>query len=112
MVKIVAVCISQTPILCEYGAAFKYYNLVERTAISTKNPYVYTKRLADKRNRAVDNALAKFPESDHIMMCDSYYATQTGSLHQLIYDYDRHGLADRAILGGAIWGRIRTRLGQ
>jgi len=106
--KLVAVCISRQPVEWENG--WPFYNLAEDIELSTRDPYEYTKALAEKRNRAVAQALEKYPNSDHVMMCDSYYASQTGPLHQLVHDYAE--FENRAILGGAIWGVIVTSLGR
>jgi hypothetical protein len=54
--------------------------------------------LADKQTRSINQALEKFPETSHILWCDSYYLGQTDSLSSLINNY---GPSDK-IVGGAI----------
>lgn len=68
----------------------------------------YIAYLATKRNRAVEAAIEKYPETTDVMLCDSYYVHQTSALTRLISDYFELPL-DSVILGGAVWGRIKPR---
>jgi hypothetical protein len=73
-------------------------------------PRRYITYLAAKRNMAVKLALEKYSDSTDILMCDTYYLNQVSALKQLISDYYAVQEIEEAALGGASWGRIRTRL--
>ena len=70
----------------------------------------YITYLAAKRNRAVELALSKHPETTNVILCDSYYLHQTAPLEKLIADYTRASAIRPLILGGAIWGYITPRV--
>lgn len=75
-------------------------------------PRKYITYLAAKRNMAVKLALEKYPESDHVLMCDTYYVPQILQLRRLISDYMKVQKIEEASLGGAAWGIVRTELGH
>jgi len=66
----------------------------------------YIAYLATKRNRAVETAIEKYPETTEAVLCDSYYVHQTSALTRLISDYFELPLGS-VILGGAVWGGVR-----
>ncbi len=73
-------------------------------------PRRYITYLAKKRNRAVELALEKYPETTDVMMCDTYYTNQIAPLKVLTRDYQRlQEMKVTSALGGATWGLIRTR---
>jgi hypothetical protein len=61
--------------------------------------------LATRRNEAVKAALARFPETNHILMIDSYYVRQPNPVRILIEEYD-----GRSILGATTWVLDKTRI--
>ena len=76
-----------------------------------KSSFEYLDYLARKRNKAVDLALQKYGDAEHIMVCDSYYVAQRQPLERLIQDYSE--VTEKGymvIVGGAVWGRKRTRI--
>jgi hypothetical protein len=74
--------------------------------------------LADRRNIAVNKALDRFPETQHILMIDSYYVHQDKQIMKLIHEYTEKGarteFPEGCILGASTWildkTRIRSRL--
>lgn len=102
-------------------ANVNWFNLVEDTAIPDVEKYHqafkhkewypsyrYIAYLADKRNRAIQALLEKYPETSEILCCDSYYLEQTDALSRLIKDYLR--IEEACILSGAAWGIVRARI--
>jgi hypothetical protein len=73
--------------------------------------------LAERRNLAVSQTLTRYPDTEHIMMIDSYYVHQNQQIKGLIQEYARLILSDYqngCILGASAWildkTRIRSRL--
>jgi len=58
--------------------------------------------LCEKRNRAMNGALQKYPSATHVLSLDSYYLNQQSALHELIRTYEEID-DDNIILGGPIW---------
>jgi hypothetical protein len=73
--------------------------------------------LAERRNAAVARTLRIFPETEHILMIDSYYLKQMEQISELIQEYEGLSLSEHpegCILGASTWildkTRIRARL--
>ncbi len=69
--------------------------------------------LAERRNAAVARALSRFPQSEHILMIDSYYVHQEKQIEGLIERYAkmiRSDYANGCILGASTWVRDKTRV--
>lgn len=69
----------------------------------TRERVVY---LAERRNSAVGRALKLYPESDHVLMVDSYYLEQVDKLKQLLEEYN----SCEGILGASTWQLDKTRI--
>ncbi len=62
--------------------------------------------LAERRNTAVAKALDLFPETQHILMIDSYYLQQHEQILGLVRDYAEMTISDHprgCILGASTW---------
>ena len=57
--------------------------------------------LARRRNKAVENALQKFPQGDHILMVDSAYIPRVGPIKRLLEDYVL--CKEPVVLGATTW---------
>jgi hypothetical protein len=114
--NLTAVCISRTPEtfdlpnipFCNYTEGWKPFQH-ERT----KERVEY---LAERRNIAVSQALSLYPETEHILMIDSYYIHENDQIKGLIQDYFEMSLEkhiEGCILGASTWffdlRRIRAR---
>lgn len=87
-----------------------WLNYVDDNPISKyKDTHAYINYLAQKRNRAVESLLKKYPETTDILCCDSSYVDQTEPLSRLIYDYTYLKPHLGIILGGAPYGPWRQR---
>ena len=65
--------------------------------------------LADRRNKAVLEALLLFPETEHILMVDSYYIKQSDEIFKLVKEYDKLSSELRdCILGASTWRPTKT----
>lgn len=62
--------------------------------------------LAERRNAAVRGALELYPNSDHILMIDSYYLRQANQIATLLEEYDHC----EGILGASTWIVDKTRV--
>ena len=80
-------------------------HFIHREPIQTtrNHPFHYTSEMARIRNNAVEEALKLHPETDHVLVCDSYYVEQPAALRQLVADYN-----GGCILGGALWALNRV----
>jgi hypothetical protein len=69
--------------------------------------------LATRRNKAVSGALTSFPETEHILMIDSYYLHQTSEVIKLVSHYEQiastSGFRD-CIVGASTWIFDATRV--
>ena len=83
-----------------------HYNNTEQVTNNIYNAFEYISQLANKRNNTVKELLRLYPETTHILCCDSYYTTQINSIKRLINDYT---LSDNVILGGGVWSKSRMR---
>lgn len=128
MAQITAVCISRQPerlLLDERELPFVNlagdlpgYNIAEtakRYGVAWQNrdwrsSLDYIRYLADKRNLAVKLALEQYPDTRDLLMIDSYYLQQTKAITNLISDYEILRPVGPLILGGAVWGKQRTRI--
>ena len=121
--NLIVVCISRNPE--SFDLPFPFYCLSEdlpnypikeitkayQSALKTrdwKSSLDYISYLAEKRNLAIKLALEKYPDTTDIISCDSYYVHQNEPLNKLISDYK--SLKSPTILGGAVWGKQRTRI--
>ncbi len=69
--------------------------------------------LAERRNRAVSEALSLFPEAEDILMVDSYYLNQTEQIEGLIAEYVKLSSStelEGCILGASTWVHDKTRI--
>ena len=69
--------------------------------------------LAERRNRAVAETLALFPETKHVLMIDSYYLQQEKQIRKLIKEYLDITLTthrEGCILGASSWIYDKTRI--
>jgi hypothetical protein len=69
--------------------------------------------LAERRNIAVEETLAQFPETEHILMIDSYYLLQPEQIKKLIREYIELSLArseQGCFLGASTWIYDKTRI--
>jgi hypothetical protein len=64
--------------------------------------------LTQERNRAMQRALALYPDTTHIVNIESNYLSQTGSIHRLIRTYDM--IDAEVILGGSTWAKMEDRM--
>jgi len=112
-VKISAVCISRNlETLSIQG--LPYHNYTERWRPfrheKTRERVAY---LAERRNSAVAETLAVFPETKHVLMVDSYYLQQEEQILRLINEYVEMTLATYhagCILGASSWIYDKTRI--
>jgi hypothetical protein len=107
------VCISRNP----EGLSIRdlpYHNYTEGW-----KPYGHEKTkervsyLAERRNRAVAETLALFPETKHVLMIDSYYLQQEKQIRKLIKEYLDMTLTthrEGCILGASSWIYDKTRI--
>lgn len=110
----VAVCISRVeenwsvlslPFHC-YTSGWKPY---PRFEISKER----VEYLAGRRNRAVSEALSLFPESNDILMVDSYYLHQTEQIEALVAEYVKLSSSTEpggCILGASTWVHDKTKI--
>lgn len=54
--------------------------------------------LAGRRNKAIEEALRRFPDTETIMLIDSYYTKQKNQIANLLKCYD-----GKSVLGGSTW---------
>ena len=76
----------------------------------TRDRVVY---LAERRNAAVSRALSLFPQTEHILMIDSYYLHQKSQITGLIENYVKMIQSDYAsgcILGASTWILDKTKV--
>ena len=78
---------------------------IDREAAGLREKLEYR---AQRRNVAVILALEQYPDTEHLMMIDSFYLSQPG-IGRLVKRYRQ--LAD-ACLGPVVWGRMRVNLSQ
>ncbi len=104
--NITAVCISREPeswhipsipYYC-YTAGWEPYGRDK-----TKERVAY---LARRRNQALALALESYPDTEHVLMIDSYYLGQTRSIANLLDEYDQCD----GILGASTWIVDKTRI--
>ncbi len=103
--NVVSVCISRDyldsplPNFFCYTAGYKPFGRSK-----TKERVEY---LAARRNAAVEAALKRFPDAEHILMVDSYYVFQLAAIKRLLDDYVR---TRKLILGASTWWVDKTRI--
>lgn len=94
--------ISDVPFYC-YTKGWEAYGRTvqksgrEQLAISRER----IEYLANRRNKAVEYALQRFPQSDHILMIDSSYIPQIGPVKKLLEDYVM--CRESVMLGATTW---------
>jgi hypothetical protein len=113
MMKISAVCISRNPESFSIQD-FPYHNYTEGWEPfrheATKERVAY---LAERRNKAVEEALQLYPETKHLLMIDSYYLQQEERVRRLIEEYAEitaRSHPDGCILGASTWIYDKTRI--
>ena len=104
----VAVTISKKPETFDLGIPF--YCLSEESRLDRyAQQREETYYVCEKRNRAMEKALEKYPASTHVLSLDSYYIHQNAALKQLLTTYDALD-NDSIILGAPIWYYRKNRL--
>ena len=110
--RVTAVCVSRNPETWLIPA-LPFYNHTEGWKPfkheKTKERIEY---LADRRNIAVGRALQSFPDTEHILMIDSYYLHQVDQIIRLLQEYVRimPTYPDGCILGASSWIHDLTRI--
>jgi hypothetical protein len=69
--------------------------------------------LAERRNTAVSKALNVFPQTQHILMIDSYYVDQENQILKLVQEYAKKTLVEfpeGCILGASTWILDKTKI--
>src|SRR5215471_7793105 len=104
----VAVTISKKPET--FTLDLPFYCLAEDSRMDRyKQQREETYYVCEKRNRAMAEALRRFPNSTHALSLDSYYLNQHQALRELMQAYD--GIDDdNIILGAPIWYYRKNRL--
>jgi len=111
--RISAICISRNPETWDLQS-IPFYNYTEGWKPfqheRTINRVAY---LAERRNTAVDRALNQFPQTEHILMIDSYYLHQEPQIKALTREYAQIHSSDHpdgCILGASTWILDKTRI--
>src|SRR6266849_11169683 len=112
-IRISAVCISRNTEGWSIQG-FPLYNYTEGWKPfqheQTRDRVVY---LAERRNAAVARALSLFPQTEHILMIDSYYLHQKPQITGLIENYVKMIQSDHpsgCILGASTWILDKTKV--
>jgi len=100
--KVVAVCISKYNELWQVpGVPFYCYTEGYRPILHhDNNDPERIQYLTGRYNRAIELALQKFPESEHILVADSYYLPFVSQIRGLLTKYST---LEASILGASIW---------
>jgi hypothetical protein len=111
--RISAVCISRNP------ETLSIRDLPYHNYTSGWRPFGHEKTkervsyLAERRNSAVAETLALFPETNHVLMIDSYYLQQEEPIRKLIKEYAEMIITSYqggCILGASSWIYDKTRI--
>ncbi len=106
--NLLAVTISRRVESCSLPIPF--YCLTEASDFDRyKQQREETYYVTDKRNRAVSQGLARYPQTTHILSLDTYYLNQLLALMHLIKTYEDLG-NENVILGAPIWFYRKNRL--
>jgi hypothetical protein len=115
--RISAVCISRNPETWDISD-IPFHNYTEGWKPFRREKSIErVQYLAERRNKAVAEALVLYPDTEHVLMIDSYYIHQNPQINGLVQEYARMTLSDYprgCILGASTWildkTRIRSRL--
>lgn len=106
----VAVCISWKP------ETWSIPEVPFHSRVSDGRPYPRVKttervaHLANRRNEALEEALSLYPHTQHVLMVDSYYLSQTREIRKLLSQYSRLSTSSECIVGASTWFQDRTRI--
>ncbi len=104
--KVTAVCISRTPETWDIKEV-PFHNYTEGwKPFQHEQTTARVAYLAERRDSAVAQALDIFPETQHILMIDSYYLHQDEQIRGLIQDYAEMTISKHpggCILGASTW---------
>lgn len=105
-----AVCISwksetwsvrEVPFHCEVSDGHPYPRVKTRERVA---------HLASRRNEALRQALGLYPNTEHVLMVDSYYLAQTNEIRKLLFEYAHLCASEECLLGASTWFQDRTRI--
>lgn len=103
--KIVAVCISKQAVQWPLDSIPFYCETEGWKPFGREKTRERVAYLAERRNKAAASALEKVPDSEHLLMIDSYYASQRNQIEKLLGEYD-----GTCILGASTWFMDKTRI--
>ena len=107
-----AVCISRNPEIWSISGVPFHNNTEGWKPFQHEQTTARIAYLAERRNKAVAQALDLFPQTQHILMIDSYYLNQKAEISSLINEYHRLTATNPQgiILGASTWIDDRTRI--
>jgi hypothetical protein len=108
--NVLAVCVSwkpeswsipEVPFHCQVSNGRPYPRVKTRERIA---------HLANRRNEALKVALSSYPNTQHVLMVDSYYLAQTTEIRKLFIEYAHLYVSEECIVGASTWFQDRTRI--
>jgi hypothetical protein len=107
--NVVAVCISKHPEKWFVSEIPFYCHTegYEEIIYHNKGDLDRLNYLTERYNRAVQRALEEYPNTDHILIVDSYYLSFATEIRGLLATYSH---LDKSILGASIWFWNRSHL--